>query len=83
MPDDMAKFLLRLPKGLHKRLVQQAKRNNVSLNTEIINLLEGRGAADMEKIATMAAEKAISTMTMMGSEPSKFAAPPNKPKRDE
>jgi HicB family len=81
VPDDMAKFLLRLPKGLHRRLAQQAKRNNVSLNTEILNLLEGRGAADMEKIATMAAEKAINTMTMMGSEPSKFTQP-SKPKSE-
>ena len=82
MPDDVTKFLLRLPKGLHKRLSQQAKRNNVSLNTEIINLLEGRGAADMETIARLAAEKAVSTMTMVQSEPSKCAPPPNKPKSE-
>jgi hypothetical protein len=78
----MAKFLLRLPKGLHRRLVQQAKRNNVSLNTEIINLLEGRGAADMETIATMAAEKAVHTMTMAGSAPSSTFAQPSKPKSE-
>src|SRR5262245_10373707 len=37
---DTIKLNLRLPKGLHRRLVQQAKRNNVSLNTEIVNQLE-------------------------------------------
>jgi hypothetical protein len=37
---DAVKLMLRLPKSLHKRLQQQAKRNNVSLNTEIVNQLE-------------------------------------------
>jgi len=36
----IVKLNLRLPKGLHRHLVQQANRNNVSLNTEIINILE-------------------------------------------
>jgi len=36
---------LRLPKKLYKRLQQQARRNNVSLNTEIVNQLEGRELA--------------------------------------
>jgi predicted HicB family RNase H-like nuclease len=40
-PAATVKLNLRLPKGLHRRLAQQAKRNNVSLNTEIINLLDG------------------------------------------
>jgi hypothetical protein len=39
--DDVVKLVLRLPKGLHRWLVQTAKRNNVSLNTEIINGLRG------------------------------------------
>jgi hypothetical protein len=82
VPDDVTKFLLRLPKGLHKRLAQQAKRNNVSLNTEIINLLEGRGAADMETIAKLAAEKAVAgTMTMMQSPKVDFPLP-SKPKSE-
>src|SRR5262249_27347695 len=36
---DAIKLVLRLPKPLHKRLKQQARRNNVSLNTEIVNQL--------------------------------------------
>jgi HicB family len=33
-------LILRLPPALHKRLKQQAKRNNVSLNTEIVSHLD-------------------------------------------
>jgi hypothetical protein len=40
--DDVVKLNLRLPKALHRKLRQAAKANNVSLNTEIINQLEGR-----------------------------------------
>jgi hypothetical protein len=36
----IVKLNLRLSKTLHRHLVQQAKRNNTSLNTEIINILE-------------------------------------------
>ena len=46
---DAIKLVLRLPKALHKRLTQQARRNNVSLNTEIINQLEGHEAATVER----------------------------------
>ena len=46
---DAAKFLLRLPKSLHRRLLQQAKRNNVSLNTEIVNQLEGYEVATVKR----------------------------------
>src|SRR5262245_18858648 len=46
---DAIKLVLRLPKPLHKRLTQQARRNNVSLNTEIINQLEGHEAATVER----------------------------------
>jgi len=46
---DAIKLVLRLPKPLHKRLKQQARRNNVSLNTEIINQLEGHEAATVER----------------------------------
>jgi hypothetical protein len=38
---DVVKLNLRLPKALHRKLSQAAKANNVSLNTEIINQLEG------------------------------------------
>jgi hypothetical protein len=36
---DAIKLVLRLPKPLHKRLTQQARRENVSLNTLIVNQL--------------------------------------------
>jgi Arc-like DNA binding domain len=49
---DAIKLVLRLPKGLHKRLKQQARRNNVSLNTEIVNQLEGSDAATARRMAT-------------------------------
>jgi hypothetical protein len=42
--DDVVKLNLRLPKALHRKLRQAAKANNVSLNTEIINELEGRSS---------------------------------------
>jgi HicB-like protein involved in pilus formation len=41
---DVVKLNLRLPKALHKKLHQAARANNVSLNTEIINQLDGRSA---------------------------------------
>jgi hypothetical protein len=41
---DVVKLNLRLPKALHRKLRQAAKSNNVSLNTEIINQLEGRSS---------------------------------------
>ena len=44
---------LRLPKKLYKRLQQQARRNNVSLNTEIVNQLEGYEAATVERTIEM------------------------------
>src|SRR5262249_61473747 len=39
------KLNVRLPKGLHRRLQRDAAKNNVSLNTEIVNRLEGSRAA--------------------------------------
>ena len=47
---DAIKLVLRLPKPLHKRLKQQARRNNVSLNTEIVNQLEGHEAATLQQV---------------------------------
>jgi len=47
---DAIKLNLRLPKALHKRLTRQARRNNVSLNTEIVNQLEGSAAAEIKKV---------------------------------
>jgi hypothetical protein len=48
---DAIKLNLRLPKHLHKRLKHQAQRNNVSLNTEIVNQLEGAEAAMAKRMA--------------------------------
>jgi hypothetical protein len=48
---DAIKLNLRLPPALHKRLRQQAKRNNVSLNTEIVNQLEGSEVAMVRRMA--------------------------------
>jgi hypothetical protein len=45
------KLNLRLPKPLHRRLKQQAKRNNVSLNTEIVKQLEGSETATAKRMA--------------------------------
>ena len=39
--DEVVKLVLRLPKHLHATLKKEAKRDNVSLNTEIIQQLEG------------------------------------------
>jgi hypothetical protein len=46
---DTTSLHLRLPKKLYKRLQQQARRNNVSLNTEIVNQLEGYEAATVKR----------------------------------
>jgi hypothetical protein len=43
--DDVVKLNLRLPKTLHRKLREAARANNVSLNTEIINQLEGRSSS--------------------------------------
>jgi hypothetical protein len=48
---DAIKLNLRLPKPLHRRLKQQAKRNNVSLNTEIVNQLEAAEVATAKRMA--------------------------------
>jgi HicB-like protein involved in pilus formation len=51
---DAVKLNLRLSKRLHRQLVQQARRNNVSLNSEIVNQLEGHEAATFERISKLA-----------------------------
>jgi hypothetical protein len=58
---DAIKLVLRLPKPLHKRLKQQARRNNVSLNTEIVNQLEGHEAAALQRIKPVIKEMKEST----------------------
>jgi hypothetical protein len=59
---DAIKLNLRLPKALHRRLKQQAKRNNVSLNTEIVNQLQG-GAKRMLKAMRPFIEEAMDMVT--------------------
>jgi hypothetical protein len=60
--DDVVKLNLRLPKALHKKLRQAAKTNNVSLNTEIINQLEGRSLHLPEQVNNLV--QAIATATV-------------------
>ena len=52
---DTTSLHLRLPKRLYKRLQQQARRNNVSLNTEIINQLQGYEVATVERTTEIVA----------------------------
>jgi len=42
---DIVKFNVRLPKPLHRRLQRDAAKNNVSMNTQMVNELEGSRAA--------------------------------------
>ena len=40
MPEaEQAKFVLRLPAGLHKKIKRRARLNNTSMNKEITNIL--------------------------------------------
>jgi hypothetical protein len=69
---DAIKLNLRLPKALHKQLKQQARRNNVSLNTEIVNQLQGYEAATAKRILETAepfmeqSMRSATTGAMMG-----------------
>jgi len=47
---DAVKLNLRLPKSLHRQLVQQAARRNVSLNTEIVEQLQGSRARSYKEL---------------------------------
>jgi hypothetical protein len=49
MAADTTSLHLRLPKSLYKRLQRAAKHNNVSLNTEIVNQLEGQSPAGVKR----------------------------------
>jgi hypothetical protein len=48
---DTTSLHLRLPKALYKKLRRQARFNNVSLNTEIVNQLEGSDVALAKRMA--------------------------------
>src|SRR5262245_49157070 len=59
---DAVKLNLRLPKSLHRQLVQQAARRNVSLNTEIVEQLQGsqaRSHKDLQKKLVEAVTKSM------------------------
>jgi hypothetical protein len=62
---DAAKVLLRLPKGLHKWLTQQARRGNRSLNAQIVNVLE----AYRERLRALAAAETETEKTEASIEP--------------
>jgi hypothetical protein len=51
---DTTSLHLRLPNSLYRRLQRQAKRNNASLNTEIVNQLAGAEAATVRRILEIA-----------------------------
>jgi hypothetical protein len=57
MPDDIMSTRLRLPKGLHKRLVQMAKKNGRSLNSEILWRLALSLAAEGDEEAPKLVER--------------------------
>src|SRR5262245_22501746 len=68
---DTTSLHLRLPKRLYKRLQQQARRNNVSLNTEIVNQLAGYEAAMMQRTLEIVGpllDKAVHTAVRAGTE---------------
>jgi len=68
---DAIKLVLRLPKPLHKRLRQQANRNNVSLNTEIVNQLEGYEATTVKRMTDIMQpllDEAVKASVSIGSE---------------
>jgi hypothetical protein len=67
--DDVVKLNLRLPKALHRKLQQAAKANNVSLNTEIINQLEGRSSQTIEQLKGFIQETANATAAAIGGLP--------------
>jgi hypothetical protein len=68
---DVVKLNLRLPKALHRKLRQAAKTKNVSLNTEIVNQLEGRSLLDQVKnIIQQTATATVERMHTAGSETS-------------
>lgn len=78
---DEVRLVLRLPKGLHGRLTKEAKRNGVSLNTQIINQLEG--APLLRDIIKATADEAASSMlTAINQRAIELddPAPPAKPK---
>jgi HicB family len=73
--DDVVKLNLRLPKALHGKLHQAAKANNVSLNTEIINQLEGRSSHgpildQVKSIIQATATATAKRMVIVGAQPS-------------
>ena len=67
---DAVKLNLRLPKSLHRQLVQQATRRNVSLNTEIVEQLQGSRARSYKDLQNTLVE--AFTKSMRDSPPSEW-----------
>jgi hypothetical protein len=68
---DLVAINLRLPKGLHKALKQQAKRNGVPLNTEIVSVLEGYEAATVKRMTEIVQpllDEAVSAAARVGAQ---------------
>src|SRR5262249_57982706 len=65
---DAVKLNLRLPKSLHRQLVQQSARRNVSLNTEIVEQLQGSQARSHKDLQKKLVE--VVTKSMSDSPPS-------------
>jgi len=68
------KLNLRLPKDLHRKLREAARSNNVSLNTEIINQLEGRSYGSIpdqvKNLIQATATATVERFDMVGIDPS-------------
>jgi hypothetical protein len=72
---DVVKLNLRLPKALHRKLRQAANANNVSLNTEIVNQLEGRSSYgpipdQVKNLIQATATATVDRMVVVGSDAS-------------
>jgi hypothetical protein len=56
---EVVKLNLRLPKSLHRQLVQAAKQNGVSLNTQIISQLGGPPLPDAQEALLRSMREAV------------------------
>jgi peptidyl-tRNA hydrolase len=83
MAKDVVKLVLRLPKGLHRHLVQRAKRNMNSLNTEILEALErSRNQPQMEEAVAQAVKDAFARAIRPGTVTPRDIGPDGLPIKD-
>jgi HicB-like protein involved in pilus formation len=84
---DAVKLNLRLPKSLHRKLQRDAKRNNVSLNTEIIHQLEGHDVSAVQRLEGPISEIVVRVLKahiwVRGREVTPRDSGPTAPKEDE